>query len=267
MNLSKNDLKKIQYDFNSWSNRLLQADFNDYLDVLTKYIAFLKTTQIIYDYICDCGNCDQSYRDEFISDINESQNRYCYLIFETGLTEAEEVRNVFAILQYIVDNKIEVHRNIARGYSSSTDFQDKIKGFNDRFVMILIRYIEKFLTKAGIDMGLDDKHVYNISVQNGQSIIAGNNSNISATNKIGVDTSELHKLIDAIKQSYTSLSDTEKEEVDESLEVIETEISAEKPKKSFLKTAITTLKAIKGTAEFGAAVATLVQFVSAFKTF
>lgn len=30
MKLSKNELRKIQYDFNSYSNRLLQADYMDY---------------------------------------------------------------------------------------------------------------------------------------------------------------------------------------------------------------------------------------------
>ena len=30
MNLNKKDLRKIMYDFNSISNRLMQADFHDY---------------------------------------------------------------------------------------------------------------------------------------------------------------------------------------------------------------------------------------------
>ena len=56
MTLNRTDLKKIIYDFNSISNRLLQADFNDYLDVLTKFISFLVNTPIIYDYIVVCGS-------------------------------------------------------------------------------------------------------------------------------------------------------------------------------------------------------------------
>ena len=34
MKLNRSELKKIIYDFNSISNRLLQADFEDYNDVL-----------------------------------------------------------------------------------------------------------------------------------------------------------------------------------------------------------------------------------------
>ena len=50
----------------------------------------------------------------------------------------------------------------------------------------------------------------------------------------------------------------------ESLEVIEAEISAEKPRKSMLKTALVTLNAVKGVAEFGAAVAAIVQFAGQY---
>ena len=58
-----------------------------------------------------------------------------------------------------------------------------------------------------------------------------------------------------------TLTDTDKETASESLEVIEAEIVSEKPKKSMIKTAITSLRAIKGAAEFGAAVSALIQFI------
>lgn len=50
--------------------------------------------------------------------------------------------------------------------------------------------------------------------------------------------------------------------VSECLEVIETEAVAEKPKKGIIKTALSALQTVKGVAEFGAAVATLVEFIS-----
>ena len=36
MKLNRKELRKIQYDFNSCSNRLLQANYEDYADVLGK---------------------------------------------------------------------------------------------------------------------------------------------------------------------------------------------------------------------------------------
>lgn len=258
MNLNRNELKKIQYHFNSFSNRLLQANFEDYTGVLRKFMNFINSTPVIIDYILGCGQCDWNLEDE----IKDVQSSYGSKIFLTGDTEEEEVRNVYAVLQYIADKSIEVQYGIGMGYSSSNKYQDKIKGFNERFVMVLIRHIECYLTKVGIDMGLDDKITYNVTVENGQSIIATDNANVTATNTIGADTVELAKLIADVRVLSEKLSSKEKETVSECLEVIQAEVSSDKPKKSMLKTAITTLKNINGIAEFGEAVIALSEFVS-----
>lgn len=257
MRLNRNELRKIQYDFNSFSNRLLQADFQDYTDVLEKFLDFINNTPIILDYILGCGQCDWNLEDE----IKQVQSSYGRKIFSTGDTEEEEVRNVYAVLQYIADKSIEVHYGIGVGYSSSNKFQDKIKGFNERFVMVLIRHIERYLTKVGIDMGLDDKITYNVTVQNGQSIIATDNANVTATNTVGSDTGELAKLIADVRALSGNLSPEEQETVSDSLEVIETEASSDKPKKGMLRTAIAALKNIKGITEFGETVIALSEFV------
>ena len=108
MRLSRRDLRKIQYDFNSISNRLLQADYQDYLDVLGKFLGFIKNTPIIFEYISGCGCCEWDLEDE----VKQVQSSYGHLIFSTGATEEEEVRNVYAVLQYIVERCIEVHRGL-----------------------------------------------------------------------------------------------------------------------------------------------------------
>ena len=148
------------------------------------------------------------------------------------------------------------------GYSSSSKWQDKIKGFNDRFVMVLIRHVERYLTKIGIDMGIDEKIIYNVTVQNGQAIIANDNSSVTATTTIGATANDIEQLIAAVRTKMDTLtSEEDKETASESLEVIEAEVAAEKPKKSMIKTAIASLQAVKGTVEFASAVAALIQFV------
>lgn len=261
MRLNRRDLRKIQYDFNSFSNRLLQADFQDYTDVLGKFLDFINSTPIISDYIADCGQCEWDLEDE----VKQVQSSYGRMIISTGNTDEEEVRNVYAVLQYIVEKSIEVQYGIGMGYSSSNKYQDKIKAFNERFVMVLIRHIERYLTKVGIDMGLDEKVVYNVTVQNGQAIIANDNANVTATANVGLHTDELKQLIDAVRASANTFEAEEKETVSDSLEVIEAEVTAEKPKKGMLKTAIAALNNVKDTvkcvAEFGTAVTALARFV------
>jgi len=260
MRLNRKELRKIQYDFNSFASRLLQANYQDYTDVLGKFLKHIEDIQIINDYIVGCGNCNLDIAEE----VSEVQRSYGRCIFTTGDTEEEEVRNVYAVLRYLVDNNNSIYHGIALGYSSSNNYQDKIEGFNNRFVMVLIRHIERYLTKVGIDMGLDEKITYNVTVENGQAIIATEGSTVHATNQVGADSGELARLITAVQASVGSLIEEDKEAVEESLEVIKAEISAEKPKKSMLRTPLATLTTIKGAAEFSAAVAALVQFVGQF---
>ena len=258
MKLNRKELRIIQYDFNSYSNRLLQADYDDYADVLRKFVNYIDNIPIISDYIHDCGSCDWDLENE----IKEVQGSYGRLIFSLGKTESEEIRNVYAVLKYLAGNNSSVYRGVAMGYSSSSKWQDKIKGFNDRFVMVLIRHVERYLTKIGIDMGIDEKIIYNVTVQNGQAIIANDNSSVTSTINIGATTNTIEQLISAVRTRLDTLtSEEDKETASESLEVIEAEVAAEKPKKSMIKTAIASLQAVKGTVEFASAVAALIQFV------
>ncbi|MCI6948241.1 MAG: hypothetical protein PUG45_08255 [bacterium] len=258
MKLNRKELRIIQYDFNSYSNRLLQADYDDYADVLRKFVNYIDNIPIISDYIHDCGSCDWDLENE----IKEVQGSYGRLIFSLGKTESEEIRNVYAVLKYLAENNSSVYRGVAMGYSSSSKWQDKIKGFNDRFVMVLIRHVERYLTKIGIDMGIDEKIIYNVTVQNGQAIIANDNSSVTSTINIGATTNTIEQLISAVRTRLDTLtSEEDKETASESLEVIEAEVAAEKPKKSMIKTAIASLQAVKGTVEFASAVAALIQFV------
>lgn len=101
-----------------------------------------------------------------------------------------------------------------------------------------------------------------MTVQNGQAIIANDNSSVTATTNIGATANDIEQLITAVRAKMDTLtSDEDKEAASEGLEVIEAEVISEKPKKSMIKTAIASLKAIKGTVEFGSVVAALIQFV------
>ena len=245
------------YDFNSVSNRLLQADHDDHTKVVSRFVSFIKSTPIIYDYVLDCGSCEQNL-DEVFQKVRQSYGR---CIFVLGDTDAEEVCNVFAILEYVAEKNVDVSLAIAAGYTSSNKYQDRTKAFNDRVVMVLIRHIEGYLTKVGIDMGIDEKVTYSITVSNGQVNIASDYATINATNDVGSDLGKVAELINNVKAAATDITGEDAETLFDSLEVIEEQMKTDKPKKSFIKTAMAGLKAIKGTVEFGAAVAALLEFL------
>jgi hypothetical protein len=102
-----------------------------------------------------------------------------------------------------------------------------------------------------------------VSVTGGtpQINIAVDNAQVSATQNVGIDEKRLAELVGNVRKTISpELTSDEIDVVNDNLNVIEEELKQIQPRKSFLKTALTTLQAIKGSAEFGAAVATLVQF-------
>jgi len=75
--------------------------------------------------------------------------------------------------------------------------------------------------------------------------------------------SELEQLIEnLLKTTNDSFLAEEIESIHDNVEVIREELSKSAPKKGFIKTALSGLKAIKGSAEFVAAVAAIAQFVA-----
>lgn len=152
------------------------------------------------------------------------------------------------------------------GYAHSNHYQDMVKGFNERVVFVLIRHIDRYLTKIGIEMGMDERNTYNITVKNGQVNIANDNASLVAHNTVAPLQEELGRLIQDIK-SLLEQHDLSEEDTDTltcSLDVISEEMKEVKPRASFLKTAVNGIKMIKGTAEFGAAIVALIQFVQPF---
>ena len=238
----------------------MKVDFDEYLFVLKKFLNFINGCPIIFDFIGDCGMPSFDIAEE-VASVSRSYGRE---YFDLGETEQEEVSNIYHLLKYIVDNNIEIHHGLAMAYAiGSNKYQDKVKGFNERVVLVLIRYIESYLTKIGIDMGLDETVKYSITVTNGQVNMASDNAVINATLNSGINQNELKELLEAITNNLPQgITPEDESAISESIEVIESELSQPNPRKSFLRTALNTIQTVKGTVEFGAAVAALVQFVT-----
>ena len=80
-------------------------------------------------------------------------------------------------------------------------------------------------------------------------------------NNSGIDGATLADLIQKVRATAQDLPSDEAEIISDSLETIEAEALSAHPKKGLLRTAITGIKAIKGSVEFVADVTTLVQFL------
>ena len=259
MTLNRNELKKIIYSFNSISNRLLQANCADYNSVLLKFLRFLDDTEIISDYIRRCGIIEESLEEAF-SEVTENR-----AIFLLGDTIEDEVGMVYAILNYIVDNNVNIPFTIGQSYSNSRNTREVLKDFNDRVTLVLINHIQNYLISLGIDMGLDDRIEYNISVETGQVNIANDRSTINAQFTIDEQyTKALNEQIIKIEKELdkTILSDEDLDIYESSISSLKDFVSTRTGSKNTIKNAWAALRSIKGSIEFAAAVATLGELIS-----
>lgn len=258
--MNKKELKKKSHSYLSIANRFLNVNYEDYFDVLKKFLTFIENEDIIFSYIQSCG----APTIDVESEVENVINSYGRAIFELGEAEEEEVSNVYHILKFSSDNNIDIPRSVAFGYSGSTKYQEKAKAFNDRVVMVLVNSINNYLTRLGIDMGVDENIVYSIT-GNGQVNISYDQSTINATQNNGVDIKQLSVLIDAIKNNITEdFTDVQKEAIIENLDIVTTEMKQVVPDKKLLKSTLNGLKLITGTAKFGASVAALITFIQPF---
>lgn len=260
MKITEVELKILIKEFLTASNRVLRARFEVYSSELAKFIQFIETHKLIYDYVKSCGEPEYDVEAE----VEEVANSYGRAIFSLGSSAEKEVANVFAVVKYLADNKCRGQSFVFYGYSHSKKYQDKVDGFGNDFIRILISHIESYLTRLSIEMGVGNKPSIQVNVDNSDSSnsqinVAVDGASITAQQTL-CDESQLKVLIENLIKTTQSLEDEDKETVLECTETIET-INDEKPKKRVIKGAIRTLQAIKGTAEFTAAVFAIVQFL------
>lgn len=260
MEISKIELKILIKEFLTASNRILLAGYEIYPSELSKFIAFIDTHELIIDYVKSCGEPEYDVQEEVKLVASSRGNS----MFSLGSTKEKEVANIYAVIKYLADNQYDGYSFVFYGYSNSKKYQDKVNGFGDKFIKILISHIENYLSIMSMKMGLDDNTVVNVNINNSKftnaQVNVDSDGNTIVTNSSTCDVEKLDKLISNLIKASSDLNDDDKQSVQECIETIET-ISEKKPKKSIIKTALTTLKGIVGTTEFVAAVTEIIQFV------
>ena len=263
MEVSKIELKILIKEFLTASNRVLRAGFEIYPSELSKFIRFIDNHELISSYVKSCGEPEYNVQEE----VEAVDSSYGNSIFSLGSTEEKEVANIYAVTKYLAENNYGGNSFVFFGYSSSNKFQDRVNGFGDEFIRILINHIENYLTRISMQMGLDDNTVVNVSIKNSNltnaQVNVDSDGNSIVTNTNICDVEQLNKLISDLTNASSNLNNDDKQSVEECVEFIET-ISEEKPNKSIIKMALKTLKGIVGTTEFLAATTAIIQFVQQY---
>lgn len=230
MELNKKELKKMSHSFNTIANRIMRVAYDEYSMILKKFLAYIETNEIIMEYI-HSGKTDEYDAEEDWS-LVVGKDGY---MFSFGPTMEEESFQIYCLLNYIsenVENPVYSFHSIYR----FRKWQDNVKEFNDRVVLVLINNINDYLTRIGIDMGLDENIIWNVS--GGQVNVANDNAVINATQNNGVEMTEIENLIKNIMDNVYSLEKDNVETIVDSIEMIRDELQKPEPRGKIISNGI-----------------------------
>lgn len=255
----KKELKKQSRDFRTISSRTLTSDFQMFGDNLKRLINFIDNNEIIKNYIDSCIIEGDDFKIE--DDVNQVCGSYNH-IFDSYIDEQQEVSYIYQILKYIVDNDKDC-RAYTMAYSTSRQYQDKLKGFCDNVVEPLVNHIDSNYERIFIEMGYDEDSKYEITINGGQVNIAKDNAFINANQ---TNYSEIDKLVANIRQNIDKIEDKEiRQDIIDNVEGIQEELSKKDVKKGRIKSFISSLQIILpkigNIIEVSAAVTELITFV------
>jgi len=238
-------------EFRTIANRLINCNHQTGMDLLKKFLAYIDGNELISEYIKGFVNPE---------DFSPAEPGVCYI--STGDTKNEEISFTYQYLKYCSITFQNYYRDMAFNYAREAN--DAVKEFNNRIILPFVNYIESYLTEIGIRMGYDEDVKYMINVNGGttQVNVASDNAIINALQNNGVDLEQLKKLISILRASVPSaMTEEETELLNDSIETIQIEVQCARPKKGLIRTALAGINAIKGGAEFAAAVIAIYQFV------
>ena len=262
INLNKKELRKLSFEFNSMANRLLRSSYQEFNHALKRFLGYIDSIELIKEYIQSCT------RDNFdIKKAMEEMNSIGMGVLDLGNTDEEEVYTVYNTLLYISEKGFNYY-TIGRRYSGKKSFNEIIKDFNDKFSYILIIHISGYLTKIGIEMGIDEEVNYMITNNGGQVNISRDTSTLNAVQNVGTKSDELVSLVGEINKilSSSDIPKEERETIGDAIETIQSELQNDTPKKGLIRSCIAGLKsvisAIPTAIELSENITKLIEYVS-----
>lgn len=259
--VTKKEIKNYSRDFRTIANRTLNSDFDVFDGNLKRLINYIDKNSIISEFINSCKTDEETFDIEGdIKQVSEGYGRYC---FDSFIDERKEVSYTYQILKYITENNI-TFRQYTYPYSTSNKYQDKVKGFNDKFILPFVNAINGNFERICVEMGLDEENKYIITINGEQVNIAKDNSIIYANQN---NNSNLNELVNELKNilEENKINEDIKNDIIDNAEGILEEVNSEKPRKGRIKAFIEGLKQsaslVPKVVEIGANIATIISFV------
>jgi len=257
-------LKTTISDFHRHASRLMTTTVDNFSADLRKLMLFVKNTPLIYDYINECVTNNLPSDFDADNEVDTVQKSYYMTFGPFSGSDEEETAEIFQILQAIVERGISGSDPLFNSYSrESNKYQDRLEGFLKAVVFLFINHVNGHLTKIGLMMQLDDSPLQQILVNNSsntQISTASSFSTVNAIQKNNPNISELEPLLAELVRCSESMSEENRELVQDSIQTLREELMSGSPKKRVVNPLIALLKGIDGGTQFAAAVTQIITF-------
>lgn len=258
INIDKNGLKIIEYDFRKIANRLINCNYLNGATILNMFIQHIDNTEFLSEFVQ--------------SKISKTEDNHLWGVgthyISMGVTEDEEIASTYQYLKFCVERSAS-YSDITFRYGNNV--QESIHNFNHQIILPFVNSITGHITKILMQMSDDETRKYNIVMHGGQLNIAQDQSTIKAIQNNGFDLEKLKELIESVNKSTPeNVSSQDKETITDSLSVIQEELEKDNPRKSMLRMAIQGLNEVRrnllDALTFSASVLTLIEFVQPLLT-
>jgi len=159
--ITKKDLKKLSLKFRTIASRLLKTRWEEGISNLKRFMNFIETNLIIYDFI--------QKKQSTIFDIEAIFGGYHYQ-HNRGYPIPTESEDEIAFTYQLLKYALEKYSDNYHGYVLLAEFypnkknQTSVDLFNQNVVQPFVYYIENHLTQLQIDMGEDEQAKIHIQV-------------------------------------------------------------------------------------------------------
>lgn len=250
------EIQDISSRFRNVSRRLSRTDYSQNDSNLKRFMATIQNEELISDYI----NKNNTITYDIAAIIKE---RYWNDPFEVSPIESEEIAFSVQILQYAVDN---YNGNFTKLYgtyhytSSKSTTEDEMRKFINHIIDPLIDHIADYLKhcydEAARKEGVGSMNTLpNVNAEN-STVVIGSNVGGNVTTEVSItqeQQTDANDLIVAIKEALAAENIPDKEDIEEMLQQIKSDVdSGKKPKRGFLV-------ALKGLCSAGVTVIPLVK--------
>lgn len=185
----------------------------------------------------------------------------CFIIGrDKGPREMMPLPHIVNLVQHMIKKNETSYVDYTRNMEISLDSAIKYLSPKLDDYLITENGLERIIERVKNMLKEDSNKTINV-IANQANITTGKGT-INATQNNGISTDEVMRLISNLKASIPpEASEDDKKTINESVEAIEEEFKNKKPRRSVVTALLNGLKAIKGSAEFAAAVAAIIQFV------